>query len=96
MPQYKAHLFICTNLRQGGKECCAARGGQQLRDELKSLVKQNPSLRAIVRVNNSGCLDQCSRGITAVLYPQGKWFVNLSSTDAPKLLKEILSAVKSS
>jgi len=88
---YKAHLFICTN-RKNGKPCCAEKGAEDLRLKLKEWAKKEfgPS----VRINASGCLDRCGEGITAVLYPQNIWLTEIKSTDEEKLkslLREALS-----
>jgi (2Fe-2S) ferredoxin len=47
-----------------------------------------------VRVNASGCLGRCKKGIAAVLYPEGKWFENLKSTDTETLTQAISKAVE--
>lgn len=92
--KYDAHLFICTNTKEG-RECCAAKGASQLRDALKT-VSKDPTKGWVgrVRVNNSGCLGPCERGINAVLYPQGQWFHNLKSTDAQVLIDAVDAALK--
>jgi (2Fe-2S) ferredoxin len=91
--KYDAHLFICTNEKQG-KPCCAAKSASELRDQLKKISK-DPSRgwEGRVRVNNSGCLDRCQEGIAAVLYPQGEWFTNLKSTDVEVLVDAIETAL---
>lgn len=85
----EAHLFVCTNKRSKGS-CCADRGGEELRDELKDRVKkQHPEWKGRVRINASGCLGHCDEGITAVLYPEGNWFTELTPDSAPDLEKEL-------
>lgn len=80
-----AHLFICTNTKANG-ECCAAKGAAELRDQLKRISKDPANgWGTRVRVNNSGCLGHCEKGIVAVLYPEGRWWTGLSASDAPKL-----------
>ena len=106
----KAHLFICTNFRENG-ECCAKKGSQKLRDDLKALIKSKNKIKnatdghetkakvpahALVRINNSGCLGHCEEGITAVLYPQGKWLTHLSENslqDLEKLITQTLDSL---
>lgn len=39
-----------------------------------------------VRVNASGCLGHCEEGITAVMYPQGEWKLNLTPSDTETLV----------
>ncbi|MBX9767538.1 MAG: (2Fe-2S) ferredoxin domain-containing protein [Bdellovibrionales bacterium] len=85
---YDVHLFICTNTREG-KECCSAKGAEALRAEVKDLCKKNGWKG--VRVNASGCLGHCERGIAAVLYPAGEWLVELGPEDADKLVGAVES-----
>ncbi len=89
-----AHLFICTNEKQG-KPCCAARDAAALRDSLKKISKDPArGWAGRVRVNNSGCLGHCEDGIAAVLYPQGQWFTNLKSDDVELLTEVLVDAVE--
>jgi (2Fe-2S) ferredoxin len=89
-----AHLFICTNEKEG-KPCCAAKGASDLRSALKKMSK-DPARGWLgrVRINNSGCLDHCDEGIAAVLYPEGQWFTNLESDDVEVLASAIDRALK--
>lgn len=82
------HLFVCTNERPASKASCGAQGAQKLRDELKSLCKKELS-GVPHRINSSGCLGHCEKGIAAVLYPEGKWFFNLKAGDASKLVASL-------
>jgi (2Fe-2S) ferredoxin len=84
---YECHVFICTNQKAPGKECCANKNASELRDQLKVWAKQKYGKR--VRINNSGCLDCCGRGIAAVIYPEGEWHLELKSTDLEELQKAI-------
>jgi (2Fe-2S) ferredoxin len=85
-----SHLFICTHLRDSG-ESCAEKGSVGLRDEVKKACSRAVmgEKAARLRVNAAGCLGVCERGITAVLYPEGKWFLDLKATDAPLLIAEL-------
>ncbi len=89
----KAHLFVCTNLREKG-ESCGAKGSQELRDRVKKICKEK-GLKGQVRINSSGCLDHCKEGIAAVLYPEGQWFVHLTKDDDAKLLSAVEDALRS-
>lgn len=44
-------------------------------------------LRRIVRANKSGCLDQCSRGTTMVVYPEGVWYGGVGVADVDEIIK---------
>src|SRR5690348_13887445 len=55
---WERHVFVCTS----GKHCPAVDGdGLGVHARLKALVKE-AGLGARVRVNHSGCLDQCGHG----------------------------------
>ena len=86
-PEYKVHLFVCTNDRgpDGQRPSCAHKGSAGLRDEVKKLCKARGLSKDSVRVNASGCLDQCERGIAAVAYPAQKWFLDLHEGSAQEL-----------
>jgi (2Fe-2S) ferredoxin len=92
---YKAHLFICTNDRgpDGKRESCGPKGAQQFRDQVKAACKAKGFAKGDVRINGAGCLDQCERGITAVLYPSGKWLLDLKPGDVEKVVAEVEKAV---
>ena len=85
-PTYDVHVFVCTNSKDNGP-CCAQKNAKHLREDLKKLARTHLN----VRINASGCLGQCENGITAVIYPQAKWFSHLSEMDAQKLLAEVES-----
>jgi (2Fe-2S) ferredoxin len=88
-PRLDAHLFICTNTKASGASC-GAKESSILRDYLKDWVaKVRPEWRGRVRVNASGCLGHCSRGIAAVLYPGGQWFTELKQGDHALLEKAL-------
>lgn len=89
-----AHLFICTNKKELGG-CCASKGSAQLKDQTKKIASEALlAEKGRFRVNASGCLGRCSEGITAVLYPQGKWFTGLKANAAPILVEELKKALK--
>lgn len=87
---FEAHLFICTNRRENG-ECCASKGSEELREKLKKTAKARWGKR--VRVNAAGCLGHCERGIAAVLYPEGRWFVDLKKDDVEPLERALEQAL---
>jgi len=77
--KYDVHLFVCTNDRKTGASC-GAKGGGSLREAVKNKCRdfgENPQHR--IRVNASGCLGHCEKGIVAVSYPQGQWHFELEN-----------------
>lgn len=90
--EYKVHFFICTNFRTSGKSCGPLHA-QELRDQLKARCKQElGEAGKKVRINSAGCLGQCERGIAAVMYPQGEWF--LDQTNDPKVVENMFESVR--
>jgi (2Fe-2S) ferredoxin len=43
-----------------------------------------------VRINKSGCLDQCEHGPTVVVYPEAVWYGNVQPEDAAEIVQEHL------
>jgi (2Fe-2S) ferredoxin len=84
----EVHVFVCTN-QKSGKECCAQKGSEELRKNLKDWAKQNPDWRKRIRINASGCLDRCKEGIAIAIYPQNKWLVNVSASNIKEVQKVI-------
>ena len=88
MPRYERHVFVCENRRPEGdpRGCCAAKGSIEIRGRLKLLAK-NAGLKGRVRVNASGCLDQCERGVTIVVYPEGTWYGGVTLADVDEIFQ---------
>ncbi|MEN8005888.1 MAG: (2Fe-2S) ferredoxin domain-containing protein [Candidatus Krumholzibacteriota bacterium] len=82
-------IFVCTHKRPDGhpKPCCADRGGRDLRDELKNMVKEK-GLEGRVRVFQSGCLGGCEQGVMAVKYPDGELMMAIKQEDLQQILDE--------
>ena len=89
MANFERHLFICTNQREPG----SARGScsREGKDELQKLFKEAISaagLKAAVRANKSGCLDQCEHGPTVVVYPEAVWYGFVQPEDVAEIVRE--------
>lgn len=91
VPGFKRHVFVCTNERPEGhpKGSCKAKGGVEVRDELKLQLK-TIGLAKTIRANNAGCLDQCEHGVTVVVYPEQVWYGNVTLADLPELVEKHL------
>jgi (2Fe-2S) ferredoxin len=95
MSEMKAHLFICVNDRgPNGKESCAQKGSQKLKDEVKALCASKNLPKGSFRINNSGCLGPCEKGISVVMYPEGKWVFHAKPEDAENLANWVEKTVK--
>lgn len=91
MSYYRYHVFFCTNRREDGRQCCAQCGAQDLRDGLKRRAKElGISGKGGVRINTAGCLDRCSEGPVAVVYPEGTWYTYVDNEDLEEILQEHL------
>lgn len=77
---FRRHLFVCTS---GGT--CPLAGSCEVHAALKKAVKS----RGLddVRVNRSGCLDQCGNGPMVVVYPEGRWYAGVRPEDAEELIE---------
>ena len=92
MSHYRRHIFFCTNRREpGGKECCAAKGSEAMRDFAKRRAKElGITGPGGVRVNAAGCLDRCSEGPVAVVYPEAVWYTYVDEADVEEIVTEHL------
>ena len=87
--RFERHVFVCTNRREDGnpKGCCASKGAQALRDEMKKRAAEL-GLHGKVRINNAGCLDACEKGIAMVVYPEQVWYQAVCPSDIDTILKQ--------
>ncbi len=83
------HVFICNS-------CTLEGDGQPAKEgvgiEFRNVVKRMAASRwdkTEVRINASGCLGKCAKGINCVIYPEGQWISNLKPGDELDLIKEI-------
>ena len=81
---YKKLIVVCTNERTDGRECCMARGADELKDQLKLAVA---AATPHVRVVKSSCLNNCADGITVVIQPDNLWFGQVTLDDIPEIVK---------
>jgi (2Fe-2S) ferredoxin len=84
MDIYKKHVFVCTT----GKTCPG-----QCADEVLDVMRREISARGLkkeIRINKSGCLDQCGNGPMAVVYPEGVWYAHLTAADAVEIVEKHL------
>jgi len=93
MAAFTHHVFICTNTRPEGhpRGCCNADGSARLRERFKDEVARR-NLKATVRANASGCLDQCEHGPTVVVYPDGVWYGFVRDEDVVEIVESHLLA----
>jgi (2Fe-2S) ferredoxin len=91
MSFYKHHVFFCLNQRDAGRECCASRNSEAMRDHAKKRVKElDLSGPGKVRINAAGCLDRCEEGPVVVVYPEEVWYTYVDQADIDEIIDEHL------
>jgi (2Fe-2S) ferredoxin len=91
MANFEYHLFVCTNERDksASRPSCANEHSGKLRSALKDAVKA-AGLKHRVRVNESGCLDQCEHAAVVVVYPEAVWYGFVHPRDAEQIVQQHL------
>ena len=84
MGQFEKHVFVCT-----GGDYCPSDGSVEVHAFLKDGIKAR-GLKKTVRVNKSGCLDQCGNGPMVVVYPENVWYHHVTIEKAARILEEHL------
>jgi (2Fe-2S) ferredoxin len=84
MGQFKRHVFVCTS-----GEYCPHDGSEEIHRMLKDGVGAR-GLKKDVRINKSGCLDQCGNGPMVVIYPENVWYAGVTPEKAGRILEEHL------
>ena len=83
---FEKHVFVCTS----GTRCPTGEPDSRLvHARLKELVKQ-AGLGVRIRINNSGCLDQCGNGPMIAVYPENVWYCRVAVEDAEAIFTEHL------
>lgn len=91
MSHYTKHVFVCTNQKIPGKQCCANTGGEDYFEYLKAkLMEMDLYGQGKIRVSKSGCLGRCSLGPCVVIYPEGVWYRYASMEDIDKIISSHL------
>ncbi len=81
---YERHAFVCY----WGKDC-GPNGGRKVGDALKAAAKAG-GITDRVRVNKSGCLNQCDSGPMMVVYPEAVWYSKVTLDDVDEILERTL------
>ncbi len=93
MPHYRQHIFVCINERgpDDARGCCHAKGSVELHARFKQEVARL-GLKGTVRANKAGCLDQCARGPSVVVYPEGVWYTVRTPADVTEIMEQHIVA----
>ena len=89
LPVFKHHVFVCHNVRPEGapRPSCTADGKSELHTQLQQLSKA-AGLGNTVRINKSGCLDQCEKGPSVVVYPDNVWYGKVTEADVNEIVEK--------
>jgi (2Fe-2S) ferredoxin len=80
---WERHVFVCTS----GKYCPEVDGdGRGVHARLKERVAAE-GLHKTVRINHSGCLDQCGHGPMIVVYPESVWYWGVQVEDVDEIVR---------
>ncbi|MGE5334266.1 MAG: (2Fe-2S) ferredoxin domain-containing protein [Nitrososphaerota archaeon] len=83
---WEKHVFVCTS----GKYCAEIDGnGLGVHMALKRQVAV-AGLKGRVRINQSGCVDQCGYGPIVVVYPETVWYAGVQPEDVEEIVREHL------
>jgi (2Fe-2S) ferredoxin len=88
---FERHVFVCQNVRPEGapRPSCTSDGKSELLPQLQQFTKA-AGLGGKVRINKSGCLDQCEHGPMVVVYPDAVWYGHVQPGDAEEIVAEHL------
>ena len=91
MSYFKHHVFVCTNQRDAGEQCCNTSGGSELfayaKDKIAGLKMNGPGA---IRINKAGCLGRCDQGPVLVVYPEETWYTCIDKEDVDEIINEHL------
>ncbi|MBC7382611.1 MAG: (2Fe-2S) ferredoxin domain-containing protein [Bacteroidia bacterium] len=85
--RFDKHIFICTNQKAEGKQCCGEEHGMLLVEKFRDVLNQK-GLKGKVRAQRSGCLDACKFGPALVIYPEGTYYKNVTVNDVERIVEE--------
>lgn len=83
---FERHIFVCTF----GQYCPQIDGNSLLVHKLLKEQIAAAGMKSKVRVNNSGCLDQCGHGPMIVEYPENVWYSHVTPDDVPVIVEQHL------
>ena len=90
-PPFRKHVFVCLNDRGPGhpRGSCAQKGSEALHHAFKEALKAR-GLDVDIRANKAGCLDNCERGCSVVVYPDGVWYGHVTARDVDEIVEKHL------
>ncbi|MGR3177620.1 MAG: (2Fe-2S) ferredoxin domain-containing protein [Candidatus Anammoxibacter sp.] len=90
---YERIIFVCCNQRENNEECCNNSGGSEIRDKLKSVVKEY-NLNKRVRISKSECMGKCDSGVNIMIFPDDIWLENVTNKDVSEIVRQYVEPLR--
>ncbi|MCB0839612.1 MAG: (2Fe-2S) ferredoxin domain-containing protein [Bacteroidetes bacterium] len=86
MEKRKAYILVCTSNKpkQWNAGCCCDKGGETLLKAFETFIKKN-QLGDYIIAKKSGCVNNCSNGISVRMLNDGIIYSNVSQEDIPDI-----------
>jgi (2Fe-2S) ferredoxin len=84
MEVFQKHVFVCVS----GKTC-PNEGSIEVCDALRKEIAER-GLKKQIRINKSGCFDQCGNGPIIVVYPESVWYAHVKPEDCSEIIQSHL------
>ena len=87
-PHLERHVFVCTHQRPAGdgRGACGHKGADEVVDAFKAQLHARGT-RGRLKVNATGCMDQCQHGTTVVVYPEQVWYGAVTAADVDEIIE---------
>lgn len=86
---YIRQIFVCTNLKEDNKPCCAGHKGEEIFRRLREIAKER-ALHPKIRVAQAKCLGQCATGTNVMIYPEEVWLKGVELDDVKAIAEEFI------
>lgn len=84
--QFKKIVLVCTNEKEGGKNCCAQKMSLELYHKLKLAIA---TIDPTIRVSKTGCLGNCESGATVAIMPDNVYLGEVTERDIDEIVRRV-------